>query len=68
MFYVYLVPDVPLPPEPVPPAKFLNDGEPLPPGVDLPEIIAYNKPKVCMILIYICNMNLNAKLISFPIN
>ncbi|XP_018565124.1 formin-binding protein 4 [Anoplophora glabripennis] len=39
------VPDVPLPPEPVAPAKFLNDGEPLPPGVDLPEIIAYNKPK-----------------------
>lgn len=49
---MYSISDVPLPPEPVASAKFLNDGEPLPPGVDLPEIIAYNKPKVGTSLIY----------------
>ncbi|KAJ8915229.1 hypothetical protein NQ315_015452 [Exocentrus adspersus] len=38
--------NVPLPPEPTPPpAKFLSDGEPLPPGVDLPELMAISKSK-----------------------
>ncbi|KAJ8961782.1 hypothetical protein NQ318_021384 [Aromia moschata] len=42
-----VIPDVPLPPEPtVPASKFANNGEPLPPGVDLPEIMSRKRQPI----------------------
>ncbi|CAH1176320.1 unnamed protein product [Phaedon cochleariae] len=38
--------DVPLPPEQPPLPKVADNGEPLPPGVDLPDMVAYPKPQV----------------------
>lgn len=55
MTIIYLISDVPLPPETMlseptnlqPPLPPLENGQPLPPGVDLlPD--AYNKPKVSL--------------------